>query len=144
GRSYFQWILGKGPHPAIEVVSDDRADEPGGKLRLYERLDLRYYVIHDPPPIYYPGILRPFQLRRGKVAALDPRRVENDGLGLTMWDGEYQGETRSWLRWCDSQGAVLPTAEERVVTERQRADAAEEQNRRLLALLKQHGIDPNQ
>jgi Uma2 family endonuclease len=151
GRSYFQWVLGKPPDVAIEVVSDNRADEPGEKLRLYERLGLPYYVIHDPFAVYDGGPVRAFELRGRRYAPIDHRWIEQLGLGLTVWQGEYEAVTRDWLRWCDHDGAVLPTGQElaaaqrqRADDERRRADAAEEQNRRLLALLKAHGIDPKE
>lgn len=144
GRSYFEWIYGKPPDVVIEVVSDTRPDEPGEKLRQYQRWGLPYYVIHDPFAVYDAGPVRAFELRGRRYAAIDPRWIEQLGLGLTLWQGEHEGITREWLRWCDEKGAVLLTGQERAAAERQRADAAEQENRRLLALLKAHGIDPKQ
>jgi hypothetical protein len=128
GRSYFQWILGKPPDLAIEVVSDDRADEPGEKMRLSERRRLPYYVIHDPLGVYDGGILRGYQLQGTSYVPIDLHWIEQLGLGLVMWDGTSQGITRGWLRWCDRDGVVLPTGEE----------AAE----RLRAQLRKLGIEP--
>jgi hypothetical protein len=135
GRSYFEWLYGKSPDVCVEVVSDARGDEPGEKLRLYQRWGLPYYVNHDPLGVYDEGVLRAFELRGREYAPIDPRWIRQLGLGLTMWHGEFEGVTRDWLRWCDEDGVVLPTGQER-------AAAAEEENRRLLALLKAHGIDP--
>ena len=81
-------------------------------MRLYQLRRLPYYVIHDPLGIYDGGILRAFQLAGLSYAAIDPRWIGQLGLGLTMWDGTYQGIRHSWLRWCDRDGVVLPTGEE--------------------------------
>jgi Putative restriction endonuclease len=149
GRSYFQWIHGKPPDLAIEVVSDQRADEDGDKLRLYLRLCLPYYVIHDPDDILGGGILRAFELRGRKYAAIDPRWIEQLGLGLVMWDGEYQGITRNWLRWCDREGKVIPTGAElahqfqqQVENVQQQVEDAEARIRRLQDQLRAQGIEP--
>src|SRR5262249_6183931 len=132
---YFQWIRGKQPDVVIEVVSDERADEPGEKLRQYERRGLPYYVIHDPFEVYEDGILRAFELRGGRFAAIDHRWLENLGLGLAMWDGTHEDLTRSWLRWCDREGQVLPTAQEQRDQERATSE-------RLRAQLRKLGIEP--
>lgn len=156
GRSYFQWILGKPPDVAVEVVSDRRGGEFDGKLMLYERLGLPYYVVHDPDGVYDRGPLCAFELRGGKYAAIDPGWLPNLGLGVTLWRGEYEGVTRDWLRWCGPGGVLIPTGQENAAAQRRRADeekaradeekgradASEEYNRRLLALLKERGIDP--
>ena len=38
--------------------------------------------------------------------------LEEVGLGLTLWSGQFEEEaTRLWLRWCDRNGQVkLPEA----------------------------------
>jgi hypothetical protein len=49
--------------------------------------------------------------------------LEEAELGLGLWEGEYQGLTRKWLRWYDRDNNWLPTPEER---EKQRADQEEQ------------------
>ena len=146
GRSYFQWIIGKPPDLAVEFVSDKRAGEFDGKLNLYERLGLPYFVVHDPDGVYDRGPLCAFELRGGKYAAIDPKWLPNLGLGVTLWEGEHESLTRDWLRWCDRDGVLIPTGLERAETaegraddEARRADAAEERVRLLLAELKARG-----
>jgi Uma2 family endonuclease len=135
GRSYFQWVHRKPPDVVIEVLSDERGDEAGEKMRKYQQWDLRYYVIHDPLGVISEEVLRAFELRGGRFAPIDPRWIENLGLGLTMWEGNYQGVTHTWLRWCDRDGKVLPTGEER-------AALAEETAERLRAQLRKLGAEP--
>jgi len=45
------------------------------------------------------------------------------GLGLTAWEGTYEGRRERWLRWCRADGTVVPTGAERADAERERADA---------------------
>jgi len=56
---------------------------------------LPYYVIHDPLAVYDGGSIRAYELRGRKYAPIDPKWIEQLGLGLTMWQGKYQGLTRS-------------------------------------------------
>lgn len=44
---------------------------------------------------------------------------------MILWEGEFEGHTNPWLRWCDTAGTVIPTGEERArqeVTARQEAE----------------------
>jgi hypothetical protein len=67
--------------------------------------------------------------------------LEEAELGLGLWEGEYQGLTRQWLRWYDQDNNWLPTPEER---EKQRADSAELEVAKLRQLLLEQGISlPN-
>jgi Uma2 family endonuclease len=142
GRSYFQWLLGKPPDLAIEVVSDLRADEDGEKMRLYARLGLGYYVIHDPDDRLGGGMLRVFELRGKRFARIEPDWIEDLGLGLTLWSGRYLDIDATWLRWCDRDGVVLTTGAEQAERERKRAADAEERIRRLEARLRGLGAEP--
>ena len=64
--------------------------------------------------------------------------LEEVGLGLTLWSGEFEEEvTRTWLRWCERDGQVILTGAEGREVERQRAD-------RLAERLRAMGIDPNE
>jgi len=45
-------------------------------------------------------------------------------LGLALWQGEYRGALRQWLRWYDVQGSWVPTQAER---ERQQKELAQQQ-----------------
>lgn len=55
--------------------------------------------------------------------------------------GTYLGRTREWLYWYDQQGNRLPTPEELIEQERQRAEQAEQALRELRAQLQRKGID---
>jgi hypothetical protein len=50
-------------------------------------------------------------------------------VGLGLWEGEFEGVPRQWLRWCDQDGEwlLLDTERERLAKERERL--AKEQER---------------
>jgi Putative restriction endonuclease len=123
-RSYFTWIVGKPPDIVIEVVSDKRGREDSEKLRAYERVGVKYYVIFDPDEILNEGVLRAYCLSPDKYRPIDPSRLGDTGLGLTLWDGQYNGVTNTWLRWIDSAGKLVPTGKEKAEAEKARADTA--------------------
>lgn len=55
------------------------------------------------------------------------------GLALALWEGIYEGQHATWLRWYDDQGKLIPTGAEQ-------AERAE----RLAAKLRALGLDPDQ
>ncbi len=135
GRSYFQWLYGKPPDVIIEIVSDRRGGEEDEKKKLYVDQGVRYHVIFDPRDVLGGGVLRAFVLTGATYTPIAPGWLPGVELGLTLWDGPFEGEVRTWLRWCDQQGRVIPTGAER-------AKEAQEQIQRLAARLRELGIDP--
>lgn len=164
-RSYFIWRLGKPPDVAIEVVSNKEGDEDTRKLQHYADIQVPYYVIYDPDHHLSRQTLRVFKLDGGTYVPLsEPFFIPLVGLGLKLWDGEYQDYKAVWLRWCDKNGKLIPTGAEKVTQEnrratrekrkalheaqkvreeKQRADSAEERARRLAAKLRKLGVDPD-
>ena len=63
-------------------------------------------------------------------------------LGLTWWDGEFEGRQDTWLRWTDAEGNLIPTGKERAELERTQKEAVLERAEKLAAKLKELGIDP--
>ena len=57
--------------------------------------------------------MRAWGLVRHRYAAVEPRWFEEIGLGLILWTGTFEHWERSWLRWCDQAGVVIPTGAER-------------------------------
>jgi hypothetical protein len=149
GRSYFQWLIGKTPEAAIEIVSDKLGGEATFKMRMYARLGLLFYVIYDPDNLLGGGVLRAFVLIRREYEETNPRWLPEVRLGLTLWEGTSEGSRQVWLRWCDHNGKVIPTGAERAEgehrraeDERRRADQNEERIRRLAAQLRAMGVEP--
>jgi Uma2 family endonuclease len=155
-NSYFTWIIGKPPDVVIEIVSDRRGGEEDFKKDEYAKIGVRYYVIFDPDDLLRGGVLRAFDLVRGDYRPRKASWLPRVGLGLRLWQGEFQGMPGPWLRWCDRAGVVIPTGGERAEQEHERAEQArqsvkqmrqrakEERERaeRLAAQLRALGSDP--
>ncbi|OUL24164.1 hypothetical protein BV378_19810 [Nostoc sp. RF31YmG] len=150
-RTYFIWEFGKAPDVVIEIVSNREGNELGSKLRDYARMGVGYYVVFDPLQILGDKILRTYQLAVRRYVEMETFWLEEVGLGLTLWEGIFEGKQDIWLRWCDQEGNILPTgaeraqqAEKRAEAAEQRAQSAEQRAEQLAAQLRALGIDPNQ
>jgi Uma2 family endonuclease len=143
-RTYFVWEFGKSPDVVIEIVSNKVGNELGTKLEKYARMGVTYYAVFDPLQQLGESLLQVFGLSFGRYHPLEITIVpiENEerkslywleevGIGLTLWPGEYEGTSDTWLRWCDSQGLVILTGSERAEQERLRAEQAEQQIQQL-------------
>ncbi len=131
---------------AIEPQSEEK---PPRKWKVYEQiLRIPYYVVFS----RYTNQLRAFKQEGAHYQELElhqPRVwMPELELGLGLWQGEYQGIERLWLRWYDAQGNWILTQTEQ---ERQRAEQAEsraqEAESRLESLmqrLRESGIDPDE
>jgi len=113
-------------------------------------LGVAYYVVFDPQRLLGEEALRCYELRGRTYAPCAENWLGDIGLGVRLWEGEYEGVRAVWLRWCDQEGNIIPTGAELAAAERQRAE--EEQRRaeaeraraeRLAARLRALGIDPD-
>jgi Uma2 family endonuclease len=150
-RCYFVWNFGKFPEIVIEIVSNQVGKELAKKLKIYERLRVSYYALYDPSQQLGTALLRIFEMRGSQYAELSEHWLDQVNLGLTLWQGEFEGRQDTWLRWCDRQGEVLLTGDERAEQESQRAEQesqraeqAHQRAERLAAILKAQGIDPDE
>jgi hypothetical protein len=130
GHSYYQWDMGKQPDVVIEVVSDRTGGEESYKKNLYSRLGVPYYAVFDPKNLLSAEPLRTFELVGGNYRVTDPGPWAKVGLGLRLWQGKFEAYEDVWLRWCDENGEIVPSGEER-------AQQAEERVRKLQAELRQ-------
>lgn len=135
GRSYLLWEHGKPPDVVIEIASNDKGDELGRRLRIYEQMRVFYYVVFDPDRRIQQAPLVIYQLGASGYSQTTNQWLASVQLGLTLWDGVYEGRETTWLRWRDSKGDVIPTGQERAEREHNRAE-------RLAAQLRALGIDP--
>jgi len=111
-RSYFLWIMKKKPDAVLEIVSDRYGEEAGRKMQIYAQIGIPYYVIFDPDEDLKKGLLRTFGLNQGVYQEIPHGCFEMIGLGLTFWQGAFEGHEARWLRWCDCSGKVIPTGQE--------------------------------
>ena len=151
-RSYFMWKFGKPPEVVIEVVSNTKGGETEKKFRKYAQIGAWYYVIFDPQCVLQRETLNTYQLSIGRyVPKPEPIRQFTDiGLGLTLWNGEYEGMQAQWLRWCDENGRLILTGAEYAIQESKRAEQeskrAEQESKRadkLAAQLRALGVEPD-
>ncbi len=134
-RSYFLWEFGKPPDVVVEIVSNTRGQETDKKLKEYARLRALYYVIFDPQKLVQAEILNVYELHVGEYVLKPDNHLEKIGLGLTLWEGIFEGKQEVWLRWCDVEGRIIPTGREQAEQERERAE-------RLAAQLRALGVEP--
>jgi Uma2 family endonuclease len=156
--SYFLWEFGKPPDLVLEIVSNTEGEEDGEKKRRYAWMRVSYYVIYDPLQQIMPDVLTIYRLRDLAYERQEAPLFPSLRLGLTLWEGMFEGKHDTWLRWTDEYGAIIPTGKERAEQERQRAEQerqraehaehllAQERQRaeHLAALLRRSGIDPDQ
>jgi Uma2 family endonuclease len=135
-RSYFVWNFGKVPEVAIEIVSNTVGGELSNKLTDYARARIPYYVVFDPLQYLKAEIVQVYELGVIRYHLRPDRWMEEIGLGLTLWEGTFEGKAYTWLRWCDREGTLLLTGDERAEQEHQRAE-------RLAELLRAQGINPD-
>ncbi len=149
-RCYLVWKFGKPPEVVIEIVSNKIGNELESKLRIYERMRVSYYIVYDPTKQLGESVLRVYELRGRRYSETTQTWLEQVGLGLTLWEGEFEGRQDVWLRWCYRDDTVLPTgdessqqAEQRAQQAEQRAQQAEQRAQQLAERLRNMGIDPD-
>lgn len=173
--SYVMWQEKIPPFVVVELLSpgtekDDLGErlrdveQPPSKWEVYERiLQVPYYFVYS----RHTDEFRAFVLRDGRYAeqAMPEQRLwlPEINLGLGVWQGDYKGFNRAWLRWYDADGHWLANEIElrqqemerrkqetelrKQETERrqqaeQRASDAEQRAERLAAQLRALGIEP--
>ncbi len=164
-RSYFLWEFGKPPDLVLEVVSNREGGEDSEKKRKYAWMRVNYYVIYDPLRQVMPEVLTVYHLHDSAYQRESATQFPSLHLGLTLWEGTFEGKHDTWLRWTDGEGVLIPTGKERAEQEHHRAEqehhraeqerqraeqewqrAEQERQRadRLTALLRKAGVDPEQ
>ena len=147
-RCYMIWNFGKSPEIAIEIVSNRVGDELGKKLAIYEKMRVSYYIVYDPSHHISPESLRIFELSGRRYREISGHWLEQVNLGLTLWDGEFEGRSDNWLRWCDRDQKILLTGDERANQQQQRADEqqlkAEKIQQTAIAQFLKLGLSPEQ
>jgi len=174
--SYVIWQEGISPSIVVELLSpstekedlgeleiidlngaNSQAEKPPSKWKVYEQiLRIPYYLVFS----RYTNLLRVFTLRSGRYVEMPLTEskiwIPEIELGLGIWEGEYRGIHRLWLRWYDSEGNWIPTdterleiakqeiasVEQRAEAAEQRAESAEQRAEYLLQRLRELGIEP--
>ncbi len=164
-RSYVMWKEKVVPLIAIEFVSGngceerdrtspfENAESKAGKFWVYEQgIAIPFYAIYEVKK----SSVEVYQLINGRYENCLPNGRGHYAIGpmnveLGIWLGKYGNQTLPWLRWWDSDGNLLPSAEERADRESLRAnqeklrgDQEKLRAERLAARLREMGIDPDE
>ncbi len=150
-RSYFLWEYGKPPEVVVEIVSNTEGGETDKKSAIYSKIGVWYYIVFDPLKQVQKDALRVFELSPGDYIHKLDNQLQKAGLGVTLWEGAYDGLHAVWLRWVDTDGTLIPTGAEntrreqkRAEKERERAEKEQERAEKLAAKLRSMGIDPDE
>lgn len=129
------------------ALSPGEATTPPRKWEVYEQiLRVPYYIVFS----RYTNQIRFFQLVGGhyQEQPLDPKHpriwIPELELGIGLWQGEFNGVTRPWLRWYDSEENWIPTDAERTIQALERAEQAEAQLQQVALNLLQQGMTVEQ
>ena len=91
------------------------------------------------------SLLKVWALQQKKYVELPvPFWLESVGLGLTLWEGTFEGRQDLWLRWCDRNGNLIPTGAERADEAEERAEEAEQKAHKLAERLRTMGVNPDE
>lgn len=136
--SYVIWQEKVSPFIVVELLSPGTEDEdfgrtlpkagnPPPKWQVYEEiLQVPYYVIFS----RYTNELQAFHLtdNRYEAVTLTDNRllIPELGLSLGLWQGNYEGVERLWLRWFTIDGELIPIPIEDAIAAEKRALEAEE------------------
>jgi Uma2 family endonuclease len=116
------------PEPLLPytIEDDESGITPPHKWIVYEQvLQVPHYLVFS----RYSNRLRDFKLVNGRYQeqTLDrgsPRAWLPDlGIGMGVWQGEFEGITRQWLRWYDESGNWILTPAEREALRAENAEA---------------------
>ena len=126
-KSWVVWEEGKGPDVVIELLSESTAEvDKTSKKQVYQdQLKVAEYFWFDP---FKPDDWAGFSLKGSRYEALALDKQERFisqalGLALVLWPGVYEEVEAIWLRWATPEGELLPTRDESLQAEAQRAEA---------------------
>ncbi|MBW4695404.1 MAG: Uma2 family endonuclease [Lyngbya sp. HA4199-MV5] len=120
------------PTTAQPVNGQALDEKTPAKWTVYEQiLRVPYYIVFS----RYTDTLRFFQLVGGhyQEQSVDQERprlwLPELNIGLGLWQGEFEGISRLWLRWYDAQDAWIGTDTEQALEQAEQALERAEQER---------------
>ncbi|NER04710.1 MAG: Uma2 family endonuclease, partial [Okeania sp. SIO3C4] len=139
------------PFIALELASGDGSEERDktplsqtsqgkkikpGKFWVYEQvIQITYYSIYE----IISGHLEVYHLENGSYRRMLPNErghypIEELGVELGLWEGNYDNQFMLWLRWWDTEGNLLLIGNERAEIEKARAERTESELERGLLI----------
>jgi Uma2 family endonuclease len=133
--SYIVWLeQDHVPLLILECVSHIYRGEYDDKMTCYRQMGVLYYLIYNPQRYHADEhtVLEVYRRVKGQYRRQRGPRFWLPELDLFLGRevGQFGTWEHEWLYWYDSEGRRLPTHEERA--------------ERLAALLRAHGLDPDQ
>jgi Uma2 family endonuclease len=141
-RSYMVWEFGKPPDLVVEIVSNKVGGEQSDKKIKYALMRVMYYVIFDPERLLSDEVVTIYHLGGLSYRRFDGMQLPDFKLGLTSWEGEFEGFHQTWLRWTDQHGDLILTGKERAERERAEKEAALARAEQLAEQLRALGHEP--
>jgi hypothetical protein len=89
-------------------------------MRIGE-LDFSHIVTEDDTLIFDPTLalsdqmLRIYERRHQQYEAMETAWFRDIELGLTRWEGSYEGKDATWLRWYDHDRELILTGAESTI-----------------------------
>ncbi len=115
------------------TLDQGKRRKPPRKFEVYEQiLKVPHHVVYDSKT----QVLRYFRLIDGRYQeqVLAPKApaiwIPELELGLGLWQGEFEGVTQTWLRWCEADGTWCLTDTELERAEKLAERRAKERERR--------------
>lgn len=157
--SYVIWQEGVSPHIVVELLSpstekedlgesrpraqiyqNGNAEKPPSKWEVYEKiLRIPYYVIFS----RYTDQMRVYMLQSDRYVETDLTEpkvwMPEIELGIGLWEGEYKGISRLWLRFYGANGNWILTEAELA---KQETELAKQRTEYLEQRLRELGIEP--
>jgi len=143
-HAYCIWDYGKLPEVVIDIITDQHSPKGEHKFHDYAWVGIPFCIVVDPTGQLGAEPLRVYIRDGRKYDRLTDGWFASLGLGVTLWQGVYEGLGRTWLRWCDQAGNVLPTGAERAAAAEQRTTQAHQRAERLAAQLQALGVEPQE
>ncbi len=142
-HAYLSWLFdGRVPTVVIEIVTNKNGSELDAKMRSYQHMRVAWYAVFDPAHYISEKMLTVFAMERAKYREQEQPIFDEIGLGIMLWEGEFEGVTSTWLRWCDRDGTMLLSGKEHATAEAKRAAAEAKRAAVLAAKLRELGVDP--
>lgn len=130
---------GKYPNIIVELLSDSTAKTDRGlKKEIYQTIfRTPDYFWFDPHSLEFEG----FHLVDGAYQPIEPTP---EGWRWSQQLELYLGIDQEQLRFFTADGQLVPTPEESATAEKQRAEAERQRNQKLMAKLRELGVDPDE
>src|SRR5262249_26251668 len=107
-RAHFVPVIGKVPEVVIEILTEESGAVRRGRLARYAALGVPHCILFDPLDTYGEGVLRAFRLTDRTYGPGEPGWLDRLGLGMCIWQGEFEKHGDTWLRWCNRGGDPVP------------------------------------